>query len=94
MYRTRFAFSFETKMKVLRHVLWLHEALQYRSFPLENEEKSTFSLEEYFAYNLFFEKDRRLGFSPLKSASKTTSSNVCHTAGVTGRCNDGRYHMD
>ena len=83
MYRTRFALSFETKTKVLRHVLWLHEALQYRSFPLENEEKSTFSLGEYFAYNFFFEKDTELGFSLLKSASKTAYSDLYHAAGVT-----------
>ncbi|CAF1331189.1 unnamed protein product [Didymodactylos carnosus] len=63
----------------------LHEALQDRSFPLKNEQKSHFSLGQYFAYNFCSEKDEELAFSPLKSASKTASSNVCRADGVIGR---------
>jgi len=68
--------------------------LYYRLFPLENEEKTGFSLGEYFAYNLFFDTDRELEFSPLKSAYKTMPSDVCDAIGITGGCNDGRSPVD
>jgi hypothetical protein len=68
--------------------------LYYRTFPLENEEKTGFLLGEYFASNFFFDTDRELGFSPLKSVYKTVPSDVYHAIGVTGRCNDGRSPVD